>query len=39
MFEAVCDCCGKRKDLNVYILRIERISDPSIAIRYDMREF
>lgn len=38
MFEAVCDCCGKRKDLNVYILRIERISDPSIAIRYDMRE-
>ena len=38
MFESVCDCCGKRKDLNVYILRIERISDPSIAIRYDMRE-
>ena len=38
MFEAVCDCCGKRKDLNVYILRIERISDPSIAIRYDMRD-
>ena len=38
MFESVCDCCGKRKDLNVYILRIERISDPSIAIRYDMRD-
>lgn len=38
MFESVCDCCGKRKDLNVYMLRIERISDPSIAIRYDMRE-
>lgn len=38
MFESVCDCCGKRKALNVYILRIECISDPSIAIRHDMRE-
>ena len=38
MFESVCDCCGKRKSLNVYMLRIERISDPSISIRYDMRE-
>jgi hypothetical protein len=36
MFESVCDCCGKRGSLNVYILRIEKISDPSIAIRYDM---
>lgn len=38
MFESVCDCCGKRGDLNVYMLRIERISDPSIAIRHDTRD-
>lgn len=38
MFKSVCDCCGKQGDLNVYILRIERISNPSIAIRYDTRD-
>lgn len=38
MFKSVCDCCGSQGDLNVYILRIEHISNPSIAIRYDTRD-
>ena len=38
MFEPVCDCCGKRGDLNTYMLRIEKIEDPSIVIRYNYRE-
>lgn len=38
MFEAVCDCCGKRGGLHHYMLRMEGIENPSVSLKDDFRE-
>ena len=32
MFKAVCDCCGKEGGLHHYMLRMEKIENPSISL-------